>query len=152
MQFPKWLRYLARHLLIIIPLLVGWGAVVHYAGDQLVSRRIQSLLASQNSLLNSQADALRYNLHQSLAFLHALPIHFALDADLITAVRNHGAISTAPKEKPALFLTKPELVALSEALKREGEQFGLDLVLLLNAVGDCIATSNIDTKENGTGV
>ncbi len=145
----------SRTTFLIGVLLSGWGLLVWAGGNRLENGRIDALVAAQSALIKEQADALSYNLHVRLAFLHALPTHFAGDPEVVNALRGHdGAAVPASDDanaKAASFQTYPDLVALSHEFAQEGGQFEVDVVWLVNARGDCIAASNIDRSDSFLG-
>ena len=77
-----------RLALIVGLLTVCWGVLVWEGGNGLAAARIKALVQAQETLIDEHADALSYNLHRSLAFLHALPSHFADDDDVVAALRD----------------------------------------------------------------
>ncbi|CAK0752313.1 two-component system, sensor histidine kinase [Gammaproteobacteria bacterium] len=155
MRHHTWLGDINRYGLMVGLLMVGWGALVWIGGDRLAHGRIDALVETQSILINEHADALRYNLHRSLAFLHALPTHIANDDEVANAVRTYGSegvhSSADIKNKIAALLTHPNLIALSHQLAKTASQFDVDIIWILNALGDCIATSNFDRPENFLG-
>ncbi|CAK0745608.1 two-component system, sensor histidine kinase and response regulator [Gammaproteobacteria bacterium] len=152
MQIHTWLGYFSRHVLVAGLLLGGWGALVWVGGNQLITMRVDTLVEAHGIMLNEHADALSYNLHRSLAFLHALPIHISSDEEVANAVRTYSgeAIPSAAdaKEKAAAFWSSSELTSLSRQLAKEAGQFGVDIAWVLNIAGDCIATSNFDRPQS----
>ncbi|MEI6414737.1 MAG: hypothetical protein WCP34_10830 [Pseudomonadota bacterium] len=65
-------------ILLASLLLMGWSGLVWVGCDGLTRNRVETLVKTQSMLLGEQADAISYNLHRSLAFLHALPIHLPI--------------------------------------------------------------------------
>ncbi|CAK0745921.1 two-component system, sensor histidine kinase and response regulator [Gammaproteobacteria bacterium] len=146
-----WLGYFIRHILVTGLLLGAWSGLVWVGGNRLVTMRVDALVEAHGIMINEHADALSYNLHRSLAFLHALPIHISTDEEVANAVRTYSSEAIPPtanvKEKAAVFLSHPELVSLSRQLAKEAGQFGVDIAWILNIAGDCIATSNFNQPQ-----
>ena len=144
-----------RLALIVGLLTVCWGVLVWEGGNGLAAARIKALVQAQETLIDEHADALSYNLHRSLAFLHALPSHFADDDDVVAALRDSaGRVwpdSVDVKARAMAFLAHPELMAMSRYLAREGGRFGIDVTWIVNTAGDCIAASNFDQPESFVG-
>jgi signal transduction histidine kinase/CheY-like chemotaxis protein len=155
MTDPLRLSHISRLALIAGVLVVCWGGLVSEGGDRLTAKRIAALVETQGTLIAEHADALSYNLHRSLAFLHALPGHFAADDDVMTALRNAPSLALPPdadvNAKAAIFLAHPDLIAISRYLARESERFGIDVTWVVNTAGDCIAASHFDRPESFVG-
>ena len=132
-----------------------WGALVWYGGDWVAKERVQKLTTNEGEILAERADALAYNLHRYLAFLHALPTHIAADSAVIKALLAHRdgseKLPSDVRAKTARWMANSELSSLSQELKRENGQFETDITWVINNIGDCIASSNSDTPENFVG-
>ncbi len=155
MIYPIWLPRPPRLTLIAGFLLACWGLIVWVGGDRLAAGRIAVVINAQDTLIEEHADALSYNLHRSLAFLHALPKHFAADTDIINAIRAN-AVEPIPatltvKAKAAAFLTQPKLLDLASKLAAAGSRFNIDVAWVVNQTGDCISASNYDQPESFVG-
>ena len=147
MTSRNWLPHLRRLTLISGTLLACWGLLVWVGGHRLANARIDALIQEQSTLVNEHADALRYNFHRSLAFLHALPSHFAADDDVQRALgTSEGTLpaSLDVEAKATALRANPHLMVLSRQLATESKRFGVDVTWIVNAAGDCIVASNYD--------
>ena len=155
MRYPIWLLPLRQLSLITIVLLTCWGGVVWVCGDILINARINTIIHVQDSLIQEHADALSYNLHRSLAFLHALPSHFAADDKIKDILSQDNKViapkSLSVKEKYLLFSSQDELISISKKLSEESRRFDVDVIWVINKFGDCFLSSNYNQNDNFIG-
>ncbi len=155
MTYPIWLLPLRQLSLITIVLLICWGAVVWVGGDILVNARIDAVIRVQDGLIQEHADALSYNLHRSLAFLHAIPSHFAADDKIKDILSQDNKVilpnSLNVKEKYSLFSSQNELSLISKKLSEESKRFDIDVIWVVNKFGDCFLSSNYNQDESFIG-
>jgi signal transduction histidine kinase/ActR/RegA family two-component response regulator len=129
----------------------GTWTYLHTALNGKVNQLLAEKAADTTRLAEDGADSIQRNLH----FLHGIP------DSLEHALRVGSAVAKFGPNPESVLLPKAEIAAkwnkdpvlkdLNEYLKIQKQAYGVDLIYLVNAAGDAIASSNWDAQGSSVG-
>lgn len=144
-----------RVLLISAFLIVSWNIAAWFIAQNYYQSRIDNVISQERDLAQDRASDLADSIYKNLSNVHGIPELFSRDPRFIKALSRFGTNTTPsslPTEKKIRFWTNdPELKNLNLFLARVQENLIADLVYVVNAAGDCVATSNADTPGSPVG-
>ncbi len=140
--------------LSVVAVLALWTAAAWYIADANYQSRARGLVREETEDAHEHAQDLADSIKRNLGYLGGISELFTRQLAIDQAVAGFGA-SAAPSRLPyetrkKRWLEDPRLRALSRALSDGAAAFKVDMVFVLNAAGDCIASS--DTEETETPV
>ena len=140
----------------LLGMLAGWLLLSFFAVSYFTDNRLAADFKQHSTELNQTAEAVTYHFERSLAFLNVMPETIADNLTVITTLRSLERQSSWEKESPAdkrLFLNSRNDVAdLNHHLAAQKKELNVDVIWVLAANGDCIASSNHDRPESFVGI
>src|SRR5688500_9850999 len=135
--------------------IVVWTLVAWNRASALGEEKLSALISRQSAAVAQEADAIRFNVARSLAYLHGIPTAIADQAAVTEALASFGPEierSGLPQNVRAEgWLARADLDALNRHLALVSDELGSDVIFVMNASGDCIAASNYGTKTSLVG-
>ena len=121
-----------------------------------MSRRQAAGLHRHSLGLSQQAEAVNDHFERSIASLYGVPASLADDAQVRQAPGLHARLPR-PTGQPlasrrAALTLQPQLAALDRHLANVCGDLGVDIIWVLAANGDCIASSNASTSDSFVGI
>ncbi len=145
----------AAGVVVLALALVGWAVVAWQIMDSFAAARIAGVIERSNKLIGRQAEALSFNLGRSLVYLHGIPAVVAEDHAVVEALLalkvETRPVPTDRLGRVAAWAVRPDLVALNRALAAENRHLATDVIWLMNAAGDCVASSNYNQPDSFIG-
>jgi PAS domain S-box-containing protein len=133
-----------------------WLAISWSVTDHFMNVRVNALISEKTATINQQARNITEGFKLNLSDLHGIPTLVARDAGVLTALSHFGASalpSTMPiEQRKKKWSENEKLKAVGLYLRFVGETMGEDVVYLINAAGDCVASSNADKPESFVGL
>lgn len=135
-----------RILLAISGLLILWVAIAWSISEQNFVSDLEVLIKNElgrtQDTANQEADSIRLNLH----YIAGVPETFKNAAQTEAAIAKFGndpkPTTLSKKEAVQLWNADPTLNRLSRYLDQVQKSLRVDLIFVVNAAGDCIASSN----------
>ncbi len=141
-------------LLALIAIMV-WTTIVWHRTEALADERRTMLVDRHSSGVAQEADAIRFNIGRSIAYLYGIPATIADEATVVEALKTFGPEvkrADLPRERLAeAWHARPDLMAINKHLAVVSRELGSDVVFVMNAGGDCVAASNHDSKVSLVG-
>ncbi|MDO8351520.1 MAG: response regulator [Gallionella sp.] len=135
--------------------LMVWLAGSWLAADSLQTSRANALISEQTGTISQQAENIKVNISHNLETLHGIPSVVARDGDVLRALSHFSAntypATLAPAERKSLWSKNVQLKTVSSYLNLVSQSLGSDVIYVMNAAGDCIASSNADKSDSFVG-
>jgi diguanylate cyclase (GGDEF)-like protein/PAS domain S-box-containing protein len=142
--------YLIYGLGLLLWLAFSWFSVATFQ-----THRIKQVLAEKTGELNEQADILSASIRQKIQQLHGIPELVAQDANVLRALARRESQIIADKrsveERKNIWSSSLNLNATNHYLNHVASALGTEILFVLNARGDCIASSNIGMTDSFIG-
>jgi signal transduction histidine kinase/DNA-binding response OmpR family regulator len=140
----------------VLVMLCGWLLVSCLAVLFFTNIRFAEELQKYSTELEHTAAAVEYHFERSLTFLHILPASVAEDSSVINALLSLNSklfekISSSEAKRTFLNSQK-DIANLNRHLADQKQDLDVDVIWVLNANGDCIASSNHDRPESFVGI
>ena len=130
----------------ILPMLLLWTLLAWGIAHRYTERVVAETLAHQTALANRQLDSLVSNIEETLLALRGIPQFLAKDQRVERALQQFGLTGDASPlshaERKATWAANPELQAVNNLFVTAADSLKADAIWLLNAGGDCVASSN----------
>jgi len=128
-------------LVTTVVLCVAWGVVVWiYERDQ-YQGMAQTLTDKESEHAKTRGETISADLQRSLRVMSGIPEVLASWQQVIRAAKQSGSATD-----------RADITELNRLLALAKEDFSADVVWLLNAKGDCIATSNFASPQSFAGI
>ncbi len=135
--------------------LMIWLAGSWFIADYLRTSRANTLIREQNTTINQQAENIKANVARNLATLHGIPSVVARDGDVLRALSGFAAnpspSSLTTLQRKEIWSKNTELKTVSSYLNLVDGSLGADVIYIMNAEGDCIASSNAEKSDSFVG-
>lgn len=144
---------LTRSYRLIGLLIACWVGIAWLSADYYYSRLASNLYQQETQLATQKAEQVAGNLDENIKLLKGIALIFARDADTLRALRAFG-VNAAPATMKKLKQRWPhnEMIAeLNDNIGVAATHLGADSIYILNAAGDCIASSNAGKPESFVG-
>jgi PAS domain S-box-containing protein len=147
---------LRRHIVLcFVLLLISWLMLSWYVADRRFTTELNAQIVKEQQqaqdVAQDVADSVRRNLH----FVAGIPDTFQNALRVKNALSLYGPHPVAtvlPKqEAAALWAADPVLADLNKYFELIQRSLGVDQLLLVNAAGDCVASSNWNQTTNPVG-
>jgi len=136
-------------------LVIGWTVVAWFAAGYQINGMQTRVYERESRLARQQVELLHDNLVDALHNLRGIPAFLTRNGEVQTALQHFGpTVASAHggvEERRRKWSANPELGAINQLLQAAAESLGADVVWLLNAAGDCVAASNVDTEASFVG-
>jgi signal transduction histidine kinase/CheY-like chemotaxis protein/HPt (histidine-containing phosphotransfer) domain-containing protein len=145
-----------RGFLLLAAALVLWTLASWLLSGIYYDARAGDIFQGELRQAEAQAENASRNLRRGLSYLHGIPAAFAREPLVLTGLSRFGAqparASLAPEAQRKLWNADPKLAALDGFLKVVAKNLVVQVAWVVNAAGDCVASSNSDAKESFVGV
>jgi diguanylate cyclase (GGDEF)-like protein/PAS domain S-box-containing protein len=129
-------------------LVFGWGVLAWLSADYYYGHLAVETYQRELRLANQQATDVAGNIDKNIELLKGISVVVSRDEDVHRVLRRFG--TNATPSRLALEVRKnkwthdAELSALNQSLQISAENLGADLIYVINAAGDCVASSNAE--------
>ena len=134
---------------------IFWLIVSWFAKDLILDARVKTLIQETTLAINQQASNISEGLSLSLNKIHGIQIIVARDAEVLGALSHFGAKSLPAaltiEQRKRIWSDDTQLRRVSNYLKLVSTSTDEAVVYLMNAAGDCIASSNADQPASFVG-
>jgi signal transduction histidine kinase/CheY-like chemotaxis protein/HPt (histidine-containing phosphotransfer) domain-containing protein len=145
-----------RGFLLLASALVLWTLASWLLSGIYYDERAGDIFHEELNQAESQAENSSRNMRRGLSYLHGIPAAFAQDPLVVAGLSRFGArpprASQAPEVQRKSWNADPKLAALDKLLKVVAKNLVVQVAWVINAAGDCVASSNSDAKESFVGV
>ena len=140
----------------LVLMLLGWLLLAIVSVRAFTRHRLAGDLARTSAELEQHADAVAKHFDRSIAFLYGAPATLAQAPIMVRALalplpKGLAGAATVQARRAALAL-RPDLQSLNPYLDVACQELGIDILWLLDAQGDCLASSNAGRRESFVGV
>ena len=131
---------------IIGLLIIGWGVAAWLSSEYYRDSQIDNLYQQELQQAREQADNVVTHIDESLDLLRALPLMFSLDANVHRVLSRFGPRATRSTRsyptRKRQWTQDIELAKLNRSLDIAATHLKADVLWVLNAAGDAVASSN----------
>ncbi len=136
-------------------LIIGWGVLAWFSADYYYGHRATETYQRELRIANQQANDVAGNIDKNIGLLKGISVVISRDEDVHRALRRFGR-DTAPSLLPyearkQKWTHDAEFKLLNESLQISAENLGADSIYVINAAGDCVASSNANSPVTGVG-
>lgn len=146
---------LGRHYRLIGLLIAGWGAIAWLSADYYYDRLAGNLYRQEVQLAAQQAEQAARNIDESIALLKGIALVFSRNEDTRRALRPFGVDATpstlAYEERKQRWTQDKTLSKLNDALNVAATHLRGDVIWVMNAAGDCVASGNAGKPDSFVG-
>ena len=150
------LRGAINRMWILSALIAGWIGIAWLIADEYANDRSTEVFKRESTLALQQADTVSNNIIRNLNQLKGVAKLFAGEEAVLDALRRFGPNAEASKlaiaERAVRWTHDPVLGELNQFLAVAKKNLPPDVIWILNAAGDCVASSNADTPESFVGI
>ncbi len=136
--------------------LVLWAVAAWLVSGMYYDDRAQDLFQAEIRQAEAQAETSARNMRRGLSYLHGIPAAFAQDPLVLAGLSRFGAAppraTQAPELQRRVWNDDPKLATLDAFLKVVAKNLVVQVAWVINAAGDCVASSNFDARESFVGV
>ena len=133
-------------------LLLAWLLASWYVAGAVLQARATELVQGQARALERQANNLARNIGTSLDQLHGIPVLMAADPQVVAAASRFQSAAAMPADRrKQAWAGETVLKDLDRHFALAAKALGMDVLWLMNAAGDCIASSNSDQPDSFVG-
>ena len=145
-----------RTVLITVMLLIVWNISGWYAAERFYLAKARALIEQETVLSQERAGDLVDSIARNLNNLHGIPEFLTNLLRVRRAAERFGAdalASTLTLEiQRQRWTTDPQLNELNQLLGIAEKKLSADMIYMLNASGDCVASSNWNTLQSPIGL
>ena len=154
---PRVVQMITMRVCVVLGLvIVAWIVCAWMVAGYYHSQRSEALFERESQQVEHQAENIARNLRRSLAYLHGIPAASAKDEDVRSPLRKFGPDvqrSNLPQEiQRKTWEADPILATLNSLLAEEAQDLIVDTIHVINAAGDCVASSNAGSFGSFVGV
>ncbi len=136
-------------------MIVGWVAIAWLIANDYYANVANNFYQQEVQTVRQQAQNIGSNIDESLQTLKGIPVVVASSEETRQALRRFGANVTpsavAYRERKQSWSDDERLGKLNKSLGITATNLKADVVWVLNAAGDCIASSNADQRVSFVG-
>jgi diguanylate cyclase (GGDEF)-like protein len=144
-----------RIVLLTALLIVLWNASAWHFTKQFFLSETHQSVEQETRLAHQRTDDLADSIRRNLNYLHGVPDVIGAISLSRTVAHRFGTSSTPAilpyDEKRKLWTQDPQLNELSRYLALAEKALNVDLLYVMNAAGDCVASSNWDSTGTPIG-
>ncbi len=142
--------------ILLLALLGGWFLISYLAVTYFTNKQFETDLKRYSAELSKTAMAVTYHFERSLSFLHVIPATVADNQVVIATLHSlddHSLSSFTTYEGKRDYLNgRPDIAKLNRHLNAQMQDMDVDVIWVLAANGDCIASSNYSNPESFVGI
>ena len=135
--------------------LLLWAVFAWFLGRSTSDQNARQTYQQALSQAEGQLNAISNDIDETLTILRNLPEVLAQDAPVIAALARSGADVRASAQTPEANRRQwegdPALATLNAYLKHAAERLGTDVIWIVNAAGDAVASSNAESATSFVG-
>ncbi|MEN6584632.1 MAG: diguanylate cyclase [Sulfuricella sp.] len=143
------------HLRIAGLLVVIWGVLAWLIAERHFNARATLLVTHETQRAEQQADIVAHNIDRDLEYLRGIPSLLASENSVRKALLRFGpdvpASSLPDEQRKERWTEDATLDALSQFLALTVKNLGTDMIWVMNAAGDCVASSNARKPDSLVG-
>lgn len=144
-----------QSLILFGTIAILWSALSWLVVDRVAEDRISALVTREASQIRQDIDGISDNFERVLNRLQGLPAVLAASSDVTTALVSFGpgvALSALPRDAQAAeWNRRPDLHAMNRQLLAFTVDMDVDIIWVMNASGDCVASSNFGESTSFIG-
>lgn len=133
-------------MLWVVLLLMIWVALAWYIACQNFNHEFDALVATEQRNAEETSKDVADSIKRNLYFVAGIPDTLQNELHVKKALEQFGKspqpASLTQAEAIKIWTTDPDLMALNKHLESVQRSLGIDLILVVNAAGDCISSSN----------
>ncbi|MBI5918096.1 MAG: diguanylate cyclase [Nitrosomonadales bacterium] len=133
---------------------VIWVVSASFIADRYLDSRANAIIQTEKLANEERAVSLSNSIQHRLEFLHGVARSLTGEALVIEALRQHNTSTPAaplPATNSALWQKDPALRRLDDYLAQVTAALQVDVIWVMNAAGDCIASSNVNESDSFVG-
>jgi diguanylate cyclase (GGDEF)-like protein/PAS domain S-box-containing protein len=146
---------LGRSFKLIGLLIIGWGVIAWLSADYYYNQRASRMYQHETQYAKEQAENVANNIDESLQLLKGIPVMFSRDDDTRRVLRRFGAHatpSTLPYEQLKQRWTNDKAFSELNLILSAGQNdLKVDMIFVLNAAGDCVASGSVARPNSPVG-
>jgi len=131
---------------IVATLLAGWGVASWFLVEGMVASKIVETYQEGLREANAQVDSVSANIAGDMAVLREIPAVLAREESILQRIRKFGPNVLPASGEPAVnrqrWEKEPALSEMNAFLSVVAERLKIDVIWVLNASGDTVASSN----------
>ena len=143
-------------MFITVMLLIVWNISGWYVAERYYLAKARVLIEQETVLSQQRAGDLVDSIARNLNSLHGIPDFLANLLRVKRVAARFGAESVPStltlETQRQRWTTDPQLGELNQLLEIAEKKLNADMIYMLNAAGDCIASSNWNTPQNPIGL
>jgi len=136
-------------------MIVCWNALAWLSADYFYNRYVADLYHQESAIARQQADSVAKNIEDSLQTLKGIPLIVARDEETRLVLRKFKLNPIAPaasaEQRKQLWTHDKKLAELNRTLSIVAASLKADALWLVDAEGDCIASTDADKPETAIG-
>jgi diguanylate cyclase (GGDEF)-like protein len=147
-----------QRILVALSLIFLWGLASWLIAKRYYQARVQTLVQQETRLSQARVDDLVDSIRRNLSYVSGIPEVLRESQRVKQAVTRFGEGTEAetnpaatPRMRAEAWKTDPQLKPLHEFLALAGTSLHADLIVLLDAKGNCIAASDILSENSPLG-
>ena len=149
------LSSLGRSYKLIALMVVGWGVIAWISADYYYRDAANTAYQQEVQLARQQVEDVANNIDRNLQLLKGLSIVVSHDEGIRQALRRFGTdvlpSTLAHEELKQRWIQDKSLSELNDYLAVTATHLKADEVFIMNAAGDCIASSNATKRDSFVG-
>ena len=131
---------------------MAWFIASWWIAEITFERRGNQSIALETQQLERSVANIAYSIQRNLNILHGIPRVLAHEGRLAEAVlRPDLSTPGTREERRQRWTADPALAEINASLAQASHHLGADVIWLINASGDCLASSNWDQPESFVG-
>ena len=151
-----YLLSLGRSFKLIGLLIAGWGAISWLCSDYYYGHLSEEVYQRESQRAKQRVENISSNINGSIELLKGAAQIFSNEGETIRALNRFGTNATPSTlnygERKLRWTQVKELAELNSFLDYVAPRIGADIIFVINAAGDCIASSNAGKKDSLVGL
>ena len=144
-----------RSLALFAAISALWTILSWFVVNGLMHERVAALLARAASQVRQDLSGISENFERILTRLQGIPAVLGAGSDVTSVLSTFGpdvAQSPLPHDaRTAAWTQRPDLTALNQQLAAVVREMDVDIIWVMNASGDCVASSNFGDSTSFIG-
>ena len=152
---PAALKRRALHLaVLLLSCVFAWGVASWFLAEKLIQERSLRLIEREREAAASSAASVSANVGASLAYMRSIPKVLAKQSEVeaaLSLMEQDVQRSSPPQRFRSLLEKKPALIRLGKKLESILSDLDVAQILVINAVGDCVASAGFPVDSSPVG-
>ena len=137
-------------------LIAGWAGMAWFGADNYYDHLSSNLYQRESELATQQAEIIVGSIDESIELLKGVPLILAREEEVRRALRRFEADSSSSglpyEDRKLVWMRNHALGELNRSLEAATSSFEADVIWVMNAAGNCIASSNAGKPDSFVGV